>query len=93
MDSQTQIVTFFTFLLYQWFPYVGEHTPNCTPNYDGAHTPNPTPIHFDANTLNHTPNYVDARQGCEDENPQGGPGRGGAKKRVNQLIQKFYKSA
>ena len=44
-------------------------------------------------TSNHTPNYVDARQGCEFENPQGGPGQGGAKKRVNQLIQKFDKSA
>ena len=29
----------------------------------------------------------------EDENPQGGLGRGGAKKRVNQLIQSFDKSA
>ena len=29
----------------------------------------------------------------EDENPRGGPGRGGAKERVNQLIQKFDKSA
>ena len=29
----------------------------------------------------------------EDENPQGGPGQGRAKKRVNQLIQKFGKSA
>ena len=29
----------------------------------------------------------------EDENPRGGPGRGRAKKRVNQLIQKFDKSA
>ena len=29
----------------------------------------------------------------EDENPRGGPGRGGAKKRINQLIQKFDKSA
>ena len=29
----------------------------------------------------------------EDENPRGGPGRAGAKKRVNWLIQKFDKSA
>ena len=29
----------------------------------------------------------------EDENPRGGPGQGGAKKCVNQLIQKFDKSA
>ena len=29
----------------------------------------------------------------EDENPRGGPRRGGAKKRVNQMIWKFYKSA
>ena len=29
----------------------------------------------------------------ESENPRGGPGRGGAKKRVNPLIQKFDKSA
>ena len=29
----------------------------------------------------------------KDEIPRGGPGRGGAKKRVNQLIQKFDKSA
>ena len=29
----------------------------------------------------------------EDENPRGGPGRGGAKKRVNQLIQNFDKGA
>ena len=29
----------------------------------------------------------------EDENPRGGQGRGGAKKRVNQLIKKFDKSA
>ena len=29
----------------------------------------------------------------EDENPRGCPGRGGAKKRVDQLIQKFGKSA
>ena len=28
-----------------------------------------------------------------DKNPRGGPGRGGAKKRVNQLIWKFDKSA
>ena len=29
----------------------------------------------------------------KDENPRGGPGRGGAKKRVNQLIQNLDKSA
>ena len=29
----------------------------------------------------------------EGENPRGGAGRGGAKKRANQPIQKFYKSA
>ena len=29
----------------------------------------------------------------EDENPRGGPGRGGEKKRVNQLIQNFDKGA
>ena len=29
----------------------------------------------------------------EDENPRGGAGRGGAKKRVNQMIRKFDKSA
>ena len=29
----------------------------------------------------------------EDENPQGGLGRDGAKKRVNQLIQNFNRSA
>ena len=30
---------------------------------------------------------------AEDENPRGVPGRGGAKKRVNQLIQNFNRSA
>ena len=29
----------------------------------------------------------------EDENPRGGPGRGGAKKRVNRMIHNFDKSA
>ena len=29
----------------------------------------------------------------KDENPQGGPGRGGAKKRINQLIQNLDKIA
>ena len=29
----------------------------------------------------------------KEENPRGGPGRGGAKKRVNPLIQNFDKSA
>ena len=32
-------------------------------------------------------------QGGEGENPRGGAGRGGAKERVNRLIQKFDNSA